>query len=201
MNEIASIVIGFALSTLIGGWWAARLQARAWEHQNDVRLSEAEIERAAAVCRDVSQLLDRRLYRMRRLFWAIKRLSEGNVTESVLNGRIGEYDQILYEWNDNLNVHLSAVGTHFGAAARGYLDESYERYRTLGTRLERCIGQVRQGGEVLSDLREIDVEFEGWKADSLNHRNYTLGLAMMGQLRDGTVGRKAPADSTYLTAT
>ena len=61
------------LTTIAGGWWAARLQARSWARQNELRLREAEQERAAGACRELTSLLDRRLYRMLRLLSATRR--------------------------------------------------------------------------------------------------------------------------------
>lgn len=43
----------------------------------ELRLEEEERERAAEVCRDFSALLDKRLYRMRRLYWTASDASAG----------------------------------------------------------------------------------------------------------------------------
>jgi hypothetical protein len=68
-----------------------------------------ELVRAAEVSRELSQLLDRRLYRMRRLFWAIQNYQLGRVTSDVLDARVADYDDVLYEWNDRLNVNLALI--------------------------------------------------------------------------------------------
>ena len=48
-----------------------------------------------------------------------------------------EYDAILYEWNDNLNLNLALIGTYFGETARDWLDgQIYEDYKQVGTKLE-----------------------------------------------------------------
>jgi hypothetical protein len=193
MDQFLAILIGFVLTTVVGGWWATRLQQRSWDHQNDVRLQEAELVRAAEVSRELSQLLDRRLYRMRRLFWAIQNYQLGQVTSDVLDARVADYSDVLYEWNDRLNVNLALIGSNFGSAARHYLEGSYERYRSVGAALEAARDQARQGDDVSHALAELDPEFEGWQDGSLNQRNYLLALAMMSQLRDGSVGRRAPA--------
>ncbi len=57
MAQVVSIAIGFVLTTLVGGWWASRLQERSWDRQNRLRLEEEERERAAEVCRELSALL------------------------------------------------------------------------------------------------------------------------------------------------
>lgn len=42
MAEVASIAVGFVLTTIAGGWWASRLQQRSWQRQNQVRFHEEE---------------------------------------------------------------------------------------------------------------------------------------------------------------
>ena len=88
VDDIVGIVLGFALTTIAGGWWAARLQDRSWARQNELRLREAERERAAAACRDVTSLLDRRLYRMLRLLYATRTVRTTSSTPR--NSRVGE---------------------------------------------------------------------------------------------------------------
>ncbi len=192
MTNVVSIAVGFVLTTLVGGWWAARLQQRSWEHQNDLRLKEDELKQAATVSQEVSRLLNKRLYRMRRVHWAIAGLQSGGVSSEALDVHLGEYNNVLYEWNDRLNVNLALVGSYFGPAAREYLYFLYERFRAVGQQLENAVRTVRSGNDVSAALEKLDPEFEGWKAGSLNQRVYLLGLAMMSQLREGQVGRSAP---------
>jgi hypothetical protein len=192
MVNIISIALGFVLTTIVGGWWAARLQQRSWERQNDLRLKDDENKRAAAACQELTRLLDKRLYRMRRLHWAIAAYNHDTGGEDVLKARLKDYNDVLYEWNDQLNLNLAILGSYFGTAARQYLYGVYEQFRTVGARLEAIIRDVRKGEDVSASLQRLDPEFEGWQRDSLNNRVYQLGLAMMTQLREGLIGRSAP---------
>jgi hypothetical protein len=192
LAEIISIVIGFVLTTLVGGWWARRLQDRSWDRQNELRLNEDEAKLASEVCHRLSTLLDKRLYRMRRLYWALEGFHRDGATEEALNERVADYNTVLYEWNDSLNLNLARVGSHFGAAAREFLYYLYERFRSVGARLESALARARQGEDVSPSLRELDAEFEGWEEGSLDNQVYLLGLAMMTQLREERVGRRAP---------
>lgn len=128
---------------------------------------------------------------MRRVYRAIENY-HGAAGNETLDRRMHEYDDVLYEWNDSLNVNLAVVGSHFGLAARDYLDQLYEDFRRIGAGLERAARQVRGGGEPSSALSTIEPEFEGWLEGGLNERVYRLGLTMMTQLWDGCVGRDAP---------
>ena len=190
MTQVASVVLGFALTTLVGGWWAARLQQRSWDRQNQLRLDEEDRRRAAEVCRELSALLDKRLYRMRRLYWAIEGFAAGRVEEPVLEARRKDYDDVLYQWNDSLNTNLAVVGSHFGEAARRRLDLLYEHFRRVGRGLEGGLGAARRG-ERLTGFEDLDGEFEGWNAGSLNNRVYLFVLTLTSQLREGLVGRGA----------
>ena len=187
MDGIVGIVIGFALTTVAGGWWASRLQQRSWERQNDVRLREAEAERAGATCQGLMQLLDRRLYRMQRLLWAA---AEGDAEE--IEHRRGEYVEVLLSWNDALNTNLSLVGSYFGDGARGYLEGLYEDFKRVGQGVEAVVRAAREGGNAAELVSQVGPEFEGREVGSLNERVYQIGVMLMSQLREGQVGRYAP---------
>ena len=192
MSDVIPIALGFALTTVAGGWWAARLQQRSWDHQNELRLREEERQRVATACEDVSLLLDKRLYRMRRVYWAIEGLEDDPAEMQRLDARLSDYNDVLYEWNDRLNVNLALLGSHFGLSAREYLYLLYQDFRRVGTELETAASHARAGIDVMPELRAIDPEFEGWHPTGLNQRVNLLGLAMMTQLREGLVGASAP---------
>jgi hypothetical protein len=192
VSNYIPIAVGFLLTTVAGGWWAARLQQRSWERQNDLRVREDEHQRAAAACEDISNLLDKRLYRMRRVYWAIQNYDAEPGATQRLDARLGDYNDVLYEWNDKLNLNLARIGSHFGPSAREWLYVLYEEFRRVGAELERAAQEVRLGANVSRQLEAIDPEFQGWHPASLNQRIYLLGLAMMTQLREELIGRNAP---------
>lgn len=190
MENVLGIVVGFVLTTIGGGWWAARLQERSWARQNDVRLREAENERAGAACQELTLLLDRRLYRMLRLLWA----AEASDLEEI-DKRREEYLEVLFAWNDRLNANLSLVGSFFGDAARTQLDGLYEEFKRVGREVEAVVRAARAGEPTRELAQKVAREFEGREEGSLNDRVYQFGLMLMGQLREGLVGRYAPDKS------
>ena len=192
MDGIVGIVVGFALTTVAGGWWAARLQERSWARQNDVRLREAENERAGAACQEITLLLDRRLYRMRRLLWA----AGSGAPEDEVERRLADYRDVLFAWNDHLNTNLSLVGSYFGDTARAYLDGLYEDFKRVGQDVEEVVRAVRGGSDPSEVAARVAAELDGREVGSLNDRVYQFGLILMGQLREGQVGRYAPDSST-----
>lgn len=193
MDNIAGIVIGFVLTTVIGGLWATYLQQRSWTAQNEARLQEAEAARAGATCQTIMSLLDRRMYRMQRLLWAARSATSGDDVD--LERRRRDYTKVLFDWNDRLNTNLSLVGTDFGEDARALLEELYEDFARVGGEIEAVLRSVRAGGSP-EGHPHLDEQFLGRGAESLNDRVYEFGVTLMSQLREGTVGRRAPRKAT-----
>lgn len=196
IDNVLAIVLGFVLTTVVGGWWAARLQERSWARQNDIRLREAESQRAGSACQDVTTLLDKRLFRMQRLLGATTVVANGVVGVDELDKRLRDYDEVVIAWNERLNMNLSLVGSHFGDDARSFLEGLYEDFRRVGLRVEATVRVAKGGGDPAPMVAEITPEFEGRDPGSLNDRVYQFGLMLMSQLREGTVGRYAPNKST-----
>lgn len=185
-NALIPIVVGFALTTVLGGFLGSWLQQRAWDHQKEAQLREDELQRAGVVCQEVSKLLDKRLYRMLRFYHALAS-DTGMPDSSRVEDSLREYNAVLYEWNDSLNLNLALVGTYFGEAARDWLDRQiYENYKQIGAELESYYQRSTQDAPA-------DLSLDGIKAnlDSLSSQVYQLGVFMMTQLREGHVGRTA----------
>lgn len=145
MSSLVPIVVGFLLTSVLGGLLGSWLQQRTWDHQRTVTLSDRELEAADSVCQDISKLLDKRLYRMLRLYYALitARNSASAEPKEIARARLQDYDSLLYEWNDRLNLNLALVGAYFGQAARDWLHfEIYELCQTAGSELEALYRQV-----------------------------------------------------------
>ena len=187
-DTLVPLVVGFLLTTVFGGALGWYFQDRTWKRQNDARLREDELRRADDVCRALSELLDKRLYRMLRLFHAIRAEAGGSRSTSA-DARLQDYDAVLLEWNDRLNLNLAMVGTYFGDTAREWLDRIYEGFRDLGLQLE---ARYRDRSAATGGA---DEHIERAYAQ-LNDEVYRFGLLMMTRLRDGKVGRNAPDRAT-----
>jgi hypothetical protein len=70
-EQLITLVVGFALTTIVGGLLGAYFQRRTWDHQNERTLAEADRSHATQTCRELSQLMDKRLYRMLQIRWAL----------------------------------------------------------------------------------------------------------------------------------
>jgi hypothetical protein len=184
-TEIVVLIVGFVLTTVLGGLLGTYFQRRTWDHQHDAELREQELERASQTCYSLSVLLDRRLYRMVRLHQAIARCQEGGFTRDDVETRLRAYDEVLIEWNDALNGNLALIGTYFGEPARRFLDHDvYESFAASGKCLENAYRALMRGDRVAAG----DCELE-----RLNDLVYRLVSYMTSHLRDGTVGRRLEA--------
>jgi hypothetical protein len=187
-DQLVTIVVGFALTTVVGGVLGAWFQRRTWDHQNERTLAEAERAHATQVCRELSQLMDKRLYRMRQLNWA---LAADRLDESRVEASMQDYRAVLYEWNDTLNRNLAAAEIHFGDDLREQLERDiYEGFRAVGARLEA--GYKRLHETEVPDAGDRGMEPLALELDRLRERIYDLGIKMLRRIREGRVGRHAP---------
>jgi Rad3-related DNA helicase len=136
MKELADlepIIIGFLLTTVLGGVLGFYFQNRTWDHQNKIQraeqerlhmmqLNEEKREKALQIFDEVSRLMDKRLYRLRLLYWSLP-AEEGQASRSPsAESRFEDYRQVLFEWNDSINRNLALLKHYFGQRMRDRLD-------------------------------------------------------------------------------
>lgn len=136
MDEFGPIVAGFLLTTVLGGLLATYLQNRSWSHQYAVQSAAKENERAVAIFEEVSRLLDRRLYRMRRIYWALSEDGQSPPSRQTQK-RMDDYVTVLYQWNDSINRNLALIQRYFGTQSREVFDNQIgAQMRNLGIQIE-----------------------------------------------------------------
>jgi hypothetical protein len=107
------------LATFLAALLAYVFQNRSWNHQHQVQaaeqqyqlqmqLMEQERERAVLIFDEISRLMDKRLYRLRLVYWRLKSGHDGTGWPAETAERFEEYRQVLYEWNDSINRNLAA---------------------------------------------------------------------------------------------
>lgn len=176
-DQVALLLLGFVLTTVLGGSLGYVFQRRAWSHQFDVQRQRAEREAAASALDELSSLLDKRRYRMLLVYWRLDWDDQQELEEAV-----AAYRAVLEEWNDGLNRRLALVATHFGSDLKGELDVLYEEYREAGRLLEQAI-RGRRAGEAAQDRTELAALLE-----RLNIRNYDFAEAGLAAILAGRVG-------------
>jgi hypothetical protein len=175
----------------VGGFIGSWLQSRAWAHQHDVERRDEERQQALKTFEEISRLLDRRLYRMRQLYWAARRKAQGTSDDAGLTRARDDYLEILAEWNDNLNRTLALAKAYFGEQVRAALeDEVYEEFAVTGQGLDEIVKIVQAAGPEGTEIPRF-----GYRITRLSHRVYQLNVQMLRLLADEHVGRSAPSEA------
>ncbi len=180
-DELVFLVVGFVLTTVGGAVLGYLLQNRSWSRQREVTLVQAEREAALRVFEELSTLMDRRLYRMRRLEGV---LSDEEAADDELERARADYRAVLFEWNDSLNRSLARVETYFGRSVRVYVElHVYEGFKALHQLLMSMLSADGLASASVADILQ-----------PLSDRIYDLNAAMGELVRDGLVGRHVPAE-------
>ncbi len=185
-SQLLLLVVGFLLTGVLGTVLTSVFQTRTWNHQHEVEQRDEERQQALKTFEEVSARLDKRLYRMRRLHSAARKKARGTVGEADINAAIAAYDDILLEYNDNLNRSLALVETYFGPGARQDLEDIDERFTTLGRRLDAMVAIVSTSNE------RIEVPRLDRALGELSGHIYQLNLRMLNVLEKKRLGLQAP---------
>lgn len=188
MTDAASllpVITGFFLTTVLGGALGFFFQNRSWEHQHKIQQAEQERqhqgqlaeqarEQALRVFDEVSRLMDKRLYRLRLVYWSLQAEAGQAEHSSLAMARFGDYRKVLYEWNDSINRNLALPQHYFEPGMRHRLDN-----QVGGTFVElgRVIEQWWRTGTRPESEATIDA-----KLRTLGSMVYEFNLAMIRAL-------------------
>jgi hypothetical protein len=184
-EQLIPLITGFFLTTVLGGGLGFFFQRRTWEHQHGVVLEEQERERAARVFEEVSRLLDKRLYRMRLVYWPLARERE-NSELSTTGAPWDEYKSVVRDWNDSINRNLALIQQYFGIGMRNIFD--YE----IGDRVVRIGKQLEDARTNRAPLSGDAVRDVGHGLDEVALLIYQFNLEMIRALQAGKVGWLVP---------
>src|SRR3954453_16824668 len=177
-EQLIPLITGFFLTTVLGGGLGFFFQRRTWEHQHGVVLEEQERERAARVFEEVSRLLDKRLYRMRLVYWPLARERE-NSELSTTGAPWDEYKSVVRDWNDSINRNLALIQQYFGIGMRNIFD--YE----IGDRVVRIGKQLEDARTNRAPLSGDAVRDVGHGLDEVALLIYQFNLEMIRALQAG----------------
>lgn len=183
--DVLKIVLGFALTTVVGGFLGYCFQTRNWRQQNKTRQLETERCTATQVFEEISRLMDKRLYRMRLLFWRCKNSA---TTEDQLEIHMERYRDLLYEWNDNLNRNLALAQAYFGKSIRSDLELNvYKAFKNVGRELELCYLAYRSGSLDAKCVTRLEKKI--W---DIGVQVYNVNLRMIRHIQENRVGTFNP---------
>jgi len=190
-DQVVLLVLGFVLTTVVGGVLAYGFQARAWKHQHDTARRDNEREQALKTFEEVSTRMDTRLFRMRRLYWACFQKAFGTQDEEDWNRARADYSAAVFEWNDNLNRTLALAQTYFGGALRQELEDGiYEEFAALGRAMTAIVRWVESGVAERRGLNRF-----GHRLNSLSKRVYAINVHMLQMLEEDRLGNNAPGET------
>jgi hypothetical protein len=86
------------------------------------QIAAAERKRSVEIFEEVSRLLDKRLYRLRLVYWSLPIGNSLGKRSELANQRMDDYRTVLYEWNDGINRNLALIQQYFGEDARHEFD-------------------------------------------------------------------------------
>jgi hypothetical protein len=179
------LVIGFILTTVVGGALGYFFQTRSWRNQRESELREAERAAAIKVFEEVSMLLDRRQYRLAQMRYQLGKAD----TSSGLEPYLDAYREVVAAWNERLNRNLALTEGYFGMDVRDDLEfRIYEGFKELGELMERIYRQ-----DVADRTNAVALLERG--GDLMNRFIYDLNAEMIDLIKNGAVGRDAPAAS------
>jgi hypothetical protein len=185
MKQLTPLLVGFLLTTVVGGLLGYFFQLRSWRHQYEVQFRAQERERANRAFEEISRLLDKRLYRLRQLYWGLSGPTEGRREEDQAR-RMDEYRAVLYEWNDNINRNLALVQQYFGASMRDRLD--YE----VGAAFVQLGRQVESLWKEYPASRSMSHPQLDRRIKELNGMIYGFNIRMLRLIQSGSIGAFNP---------
>jgi hypothetical protein len=195
-SQLGLLVVGFVLTSVLGGLLGYVFQTRAWQHQYDTARRDEVLRQAISTFEELATLMDKRIYRMRRLWWAAHDMAGGAAAGEKLQVARDGCNVVLFEWNDNLNRLLALARTYFGRAIRDSLEfEIMEEFAAIGRALEDYVGRVENG-----PIPEPQPSRVGHRLTHLAHRVYRLDLAMLGLIQASRLGSSAPPGPEHVAA-
>jgi Putative peptidoglycan binding domain len=175
-DQVLLLVLGFVLTTVVGGVLGFYFQRRTW----DANRKESERAAAASVFDEISRAMDERLYRMRLVYWGLKGGHEERIAEAM-----AEYRAALIKWNDSLNRNLALVYRYFGQDVWAFLSEVvYEEFAIIGRHLEDRY-RHRRDTDPGSTAR---LHISGRRLQALSNDIYDLNRFIISMIQRGRVG-------------
>jgi hypothetical protein len=174
-HEVTMLLLGFLLTTLVGGILTYYYQTLAWNRDDQARRKSDELARASVLFEDLSRMLDKRLYRLRNVEDGL----EEKVSAVELEKRREQYRVAVAEWNESLNRNLWATERYFGPSLRSTLEgKVQEGFRSLHAELSDTLRDPKD--ERIKQLKD--------HIDSFNPAIYVFDGKMLDALQRGLVG-------------
>jgi len=162
-HDFVLLFFGFILTSLFGSLITYYVQSRNIDYQNELIQLQTERQKAEMVFTEISNIMDKRVYRMRKIIWGYR----SNDERINLDNKWRDYENVLEEWNLGLNKNLSFIQIYFGKEARmkfesvihkklkkaGYLLQEYKKFKAKDD-FDESIKLIDQVNE---DIYKLDI--------------------------------------------
>jgi hypothetical protein len=103
-SKFGLLVVGFILTTLLGGVLSSWLQNASWKRQMRVDLFRKRYEEGTQLLDDLSDNVGRRFFAMQRFLWSL-----ADPTSDKCQNIEAEYFKIVGEWNASLRTYRNKI--------------------------------------------------------------------------------------------
>jgi hypothetical protein len=110
-SKLVLLLLGFALTTILGGLLSTWLQGAAWKRQTRVDLFRKRYEEGIQLLDELSDRVGKRLFGLERFLWSLKDPGKEQRTDLQL-----EYFKIVADWNVSLRTNHNKIRLLIGEA-------------------------------------------------------------------------------------
>jgi hypothetical protein len=109
LQKLLLLVIGFVLTYWCGNYLTDKFRRETAKTEFEFASMQSDISRSLQIFEDVSRMMDKRLFRMRRLHDTFV----ASLDSDTARERLIDYRNTLIEWNDNINRYRSLFSLYF----------------------------------------------------------------------------------------
>lgn len=165
--SIRTLVIGFVLTTVLGGLVGSYFQRAAWRRQARLELFRQTYADTTSLFTEAVRIIDTRYYRLLRWRMAI----EAGAQPDEIQARVDRYYEVVATWNESLRLIHNGLRINFGEErALSFLsygdDFRKERPSSIHYRFLRCTELMKVADESQASLEAAVSE--------MNHLNWTI---------------------------
>jgi hypothetical protein len=158
MSSVANTLVSFLLITLVGAFLASNLQHRNWIRQQQISSREKLIAELKSIFVELDNLMSRRLYKTRRLLYALRRFEERKFDEALK-----AYNDTINDWNEKRNsFQIRLVRVVNVPLAQDFEHDLSRRFIRIGSQLERLARNIKGGRKVSEGdlLTKLEIELD-----------------------------------------
>lgn len=177
VEKLILLCLGFLLTTLVGGYLTDRFRKENAKTELEIAAMQSDIGRSVQVFENISQLMDKRLFRMRRLHDVFN----GNIGSDSYEQRLSDYRTVLIEWNDNVNRYRALYAFSFTRTASVTTSSCSESFEAISSGFTIAHGELQKLIDKKEDASTGKVQS---LLDDLNVCIYFLDEKMLSNIRD-----------------